>query len=66
MTLVLIVVSLLAACFISVDAMKNGVGKKRWFAMGLLMGPFAWPLLNVKKQMTLRKQSGINITYFRA
>ena len=53
------------ACLLTIDAMKNGVGKKRWFAIGLLIGPFAWPMLNVKKQMRLRQQSGTQIAFFK-
>lgn len=49
-----------------VDAMKHGAGKKRWFFTGLVIGPFAWPLLNVKKQMSLRKQVGNQVAYLRA
>lgn len=60
------VVFVVSACLLTLDAMKNGVGKKRWFFTGLIVGPLAWPMLNMKKQMTLRRQSGFNIASFRA
>ena len=58
------IVFVLFACLLAVDAMKNGVGKKRWFAIGLVIGPFAWPMLNMKKQMRLRQQIGNHVAFF--
>ncbi len=57
---------LVSACIMTVEAMKNGLGKKRWFFSGLVLGPLVWPMLNVKKQMTLRKQQGMNIVFLNA
>ena len=61
-----IVVALLSGVFLAIEGMKNGLGKKRWFFAGLMFGPTVWPMLNVKKQMTLRKQYGFNIALFKA
>ncbi|GAB2996178.1 hypothetical protein [Psychrosphaera aestuarii] len=63
---VVLMVLLLSACLLSVEAMKNGLGKKRWFFSGLLLGPVVWPMLNVKKQMMLRKQIGCAIVFLKA
>ncbi|GAA0291620.1 hypothetical protein GCM10009128_07560 [Psychrosphaera haliotis] len=63
---VVAIVSILSACFLSIEAMKNGLGKKRWFFSGLVFGPMVWPMLNVKKQMLLRKQSGSGVVFLRA
>ncbi|MBU2881587.1 hypothetical protein KO525_17405 [Psychrosphaera sp. B3R10] len=46
--------------YLSIEAMKNGMCEKRWFVAGMCFGPVVWPMFNVKKQMLLRKQQGID------
>lgn len=45
------VVSLLSGAFFYTQALKNAMGAKRWALMGLIMGPFIWPLFNTHKRL---------------
>ncbi len=66
LVLVGLFVALISGVLLAIEGMKNGLGKKRWFFAGLMFGPTVWPMINVKKQMKLRKQHGFNIALFRA
>ena len=41
--------------YIAIEAMKFGMCKKKWFVAGICLGPVAWPMFNVKRQMHFRK-----------
>lgn len=49
--LIVPVLSLLSAVFFYTQALKNAMGAKRWGAMGLLLGPFLWPMFNTHKRL---------------
>lgn len=53
--LIVPVVSLLSALFFYTQALQHAMGAKRWGFMGLIMGPFLWPLFNTHKRLTWLK-----------
>lgn len=67
--LIVPVVSLLSALFFYTQALKNAMGAKRWGFMGLLMGPFLWPMFRTHKRLTWLKagrQANHHLTNFLA
>lgn len=58
--LLLMVIVVCFSIYLAIEAMKNGMCEKRWFVAAMCFGPVVWPMFNVKKQMLLRKQQGIN------
>lgn len=44
----------LFAVYIAFEAMKFGMCQRKWFVVGMCLGPLAWPMFNVKRQMKLR------------
>lgn len=62
----LIVISFLASSFYYyVEAVKNAMGKKRWLAGGILMGPMLLPMFNISKTVQRRKSAGFDSCLFR-
>jgi hypothetical protein len=61
-----VVIAFVSGSLLAIEGMKNGLGKKRWFFAGLVFGPTVWPMLNVKKQMKIRKHYGFNVALLRA
>ena len=45
--------------YIAIEAMKNGMCERKWFFAGMCLGPVVWPMFNVKRQMLMRKQQGL-------
>jgi hypothetical protein len=63
----LIVISFLASSlYYYVEAVKNAMGKKRWFVGGIIMGPMLFPMFNISKTVHLRKSSGFHNCYLRS
>ena len=67
--LIVPVVSLLSALFFYTQALQHAMGAKRWGLMGLIMGPFLWPMFNTHKRLTWLKAghtANPELTNFRA
>ena len=57
--MLVLLVMFIVFCFsiyLAIEAMKSGMCEKRWFIAAMCLGPAAWPMFNVKRQMLLRKQ----------
>ncbi|WP_115718265.1 hypothetical protein [Gallaecimonas mangrovi] len=59
-------ISLSFAFLFYVDAIKGGLEPKQWALAGLLLGPIAWPLLQVKKQIWFRQVCGYSGVWLKA
>lgn len=46
---------LIFSVYLAIEAMKAGMCKKKWFFAAMCLGPFIWPMFNMKKQMHFRK-----------
>ncbi|GLX86682.1 hypothetical protein tloyanaT_29350 [Thalassotalea loyana] len=66
MLLLVVFVSILSACFFYVQAVCNGLGKKRWAFAGLVFGPLLLPMFNMQKRMKVYRQYGIPGLLFNA
>lgn len=58
--LLLMVIVFSFSIYLAIEAMKHGMCEKKWFVAGMCLGPVVWPMFNVKKQMLLRKQQGLD------
>ncbi|TLU67663.1 hypothetical protein FE810_01575 [Thalassotalea litorea] len=58
MTLMLIFVSLLSGLFFYCQAIKSGLGYKRWTTAGLIFGPLVWPMFAMEKRLVIYRQHG--------
>ena len=58
--------ALVCALFYYCQAMKSGLGKKRWAVAGLIFGPVAWPMFLANKRMKARQFSCVNALIFKA
>lgn len=66
MLLLIILISVLSACYFYVQAVCSGLGKKRWAFAGLLFGPLMLPMFNMQKRMKLYRQYGMSGLLFNA
>ena len=66
MLLLLAIVGLVFSVFFYCQAMKSGLGRKRWACAGLMFGPFVWPMFNMKKRMKINKLFGFDYLLFNA
>jgi len=66
MLLLIGIVSFICASFFYCQALKSGLGRKRWAFAGLFFGPFVWPMFCMKKRMKINKLFGFNYLIFRA
>ena len=41
--------------YLSIEAMKAGMGERKWFFAAMCLGPLIWPMFNMIKQMHFRK-----------
>ncbi|TKB44076.1 hypothetical protein [Thalassotalea mangrovi] len=58
MALLFLVISLLSGLFFYCQAVKSGLGYKRWTAAGLIFGPLVWPMFTMQKRMVIYRQHG--------
>ena len=66
MLLLLCLVSFFCALFFYCQALKSGLGLKRWTFAGMIFGPFIWPMFCMKKRMKINRMFGLNDLIFRA
>lgn len=66
MILLLALLSIFCGVFFYCQAMRSGLGRKRWAFAGLLMGPLVWPMFNMKKRMQVNRLFGLNYLIFKA
>ena len=66
MIFILVVVSVCCAVFFYCEALKGGLGIKRWTFAGLLFGPLIWPMFTMKKRMRINQLFGLNDLLFKA
>jgi hypothetical protein len=61
-----VLIALLSSLYFYVQAIKTGLGAKRWAVAGLVFGPFILPMFKVKRHLALRKVSGFGSCILRA
>ncbi|MEW6983329.1 hypothetical protein AAD001_11825 [Colwelliaceae bacterium 6471] len=54
------------ALFFYCQALRNGLGRKRWAFAGLVFGPLTWPIFCMKKRMRINQLFGLNGLILRA
>jgi len=59
-------VGLICALFFYCQALKSGLGYKRWTVAGMLFGPFIWPMFCMQKRMKITKKFGFNCLILKA
>lgn len=64
--LLLVVVALVFSVFFYCQALKSGLGRKRWAFAGLIFGPFIWPMFTMKKRMKVNRLFGFDCLIFKA
>jgi len=64
--LLLFVIALIFSVFFYCQALKSGLGRKRWAFAGFMFGPFVWPMFNMKKRMKVYRLFGFDCLIFRA
>lgn len=65
-TLGVITSFILCTFYLLVETVRNGMAKKRWVTVGIILGPMALPMFQISKKMALRKAIGYNSAYFNA
>jgi hypothetical protein len=66
MLLFLLVLGLVCAVFFYCQAIKSGLGYKRWTLAGIVFGPLIWPMFCMQKRMKINKRFGFNYLIFKA
>jgi len=56
--LLAIMIGLLSGGFFYIQAMKNGMPARRWGLLGMLLGPFIYPLFLVNSRLHWRRVLG--------
>ncbi|QIR15011.1 hypothetical protein [Shewanella aestuarii] len=51
---------MLSSLYLGFSAYHNGLGVKRWAAIGGILGPLAYPLFNTHKHLAYRKVQGLH------
>ncbi len=67
--MLIILLMLVVFCFsiyVAIEAMKSGMSEKSWFIAGMCLGPFIWPMFNVKRKMALLKEADKDSVRFNA
>ncbi|EKE76224.1 hypothetical protein B3C1_04930 [Gallaecimonas xiamenensis 3-C-1] len=49
-----------------IEALKGGIRPRYWALVGLVTGPFAWPMLQARKRLWWRQVCGYSGILFRA
>jgi len=66
MLLLVVFLAFIFAAFFYCQALKSGLGRKRWAFAGLMFGPFVWPMFCMNKRMKVNKLFGFDYLIFRA
>ncbi len=66
MLYLLLLIGGVCAVFFYCQALKSGLGYKRWTLAGMVFGPFIWPMFCMQKRMKINKKFGFNSLIFRA
>jgi len=66
MLLLVGLVALICSLFFYCQALKSGLGRKRWAFAGLMFGPFIWPMFCMKKRMKVTQLFGFHCLILRA
>lgn len=66
MLLLISLIGVFCAAFFYCQALKNGLGLKRWTLAGLVFGPLVWPMFCMKKRMKINKLFGLDYLILRA
>ncbi|WP_018690749.1 hypothetical protein [Algicola sagamiensis] len=51
--MIFVLLSLIFSLLLYFEAIKAGMPAKRWFVLGALTGPLAWPLFNVHRRRAI-------------
>jgi hypothetical protein len=62
----LIISFIFCTVYFLVEAVRNGMAKKRWVTVGIVLGPMALPMFQVSKKMAIRKIIGYDSVFFSA
>ena len=66
MLLLISLIGVICAAFFYCQALKSGLGLKRWTLAGLVFGPLVWPMFCMKKRMKMNKLFGLDYLILRA
>jgi len=66
MLLLVGLVALICSLFFYCQALKSGLGRKRWAFAGLMFGPFIWPMFCMKKRMKVIQLFGFHSLILKA
>ncbi|MDC1255965.1 hypothetical protein N8Z89_00190 [bacterium] len=66
MLLLVVLIALVCSSFFYCQALKSGLGRKRWAFAGFMFGPFVWPMFCMKKRMKVVGLFGFNCLILRA
>jgi hypothetical protein len=66
MALLLVFVGFICAIFFYCQALRSGLGYKRWTLAGMIFGPLIWPMFCMQKRMKINKKFGFNYLIFKA
>jgi len=61
-----VICCLVCAVFFYCQALKSGLGYKRWTLAGMVFGPFIWPMFCMQKRMKISKKFGYSYLLFKA
>jgi len=64
--LLISLIGVICASFFYCQALKSGLGLKRWTLAGLFFGPLVWPMFCMKKRMKINKLFGLDYLILRA
>ncbi len=56
----------ICAGFFYCQALKSGLGYKRWTLAGMVFGPLIWPMFCMQKRMKINKKFGFDCLIFKA
>ena len=66
MLLLLGFMSVSCSLFFYCQALRSGLGLKRWACAGLVFGPLVWPMFCMEKRMKVNQLFGFNTLILKA
>jgi len=66
MVVFLVCLGMFFSVFYYCQALKSGMGYKRWALAGFMFGPIAWPMFCMQKRMKICKKFGFDYLMLRA
>ncbi|WP_448563911.1 hypothetical protein [Thalassotalea ganghwensis] len=66
LVLVVSVIAIVFSIFFYCQALKSGLGRRRWAFAGLVFGPAIWPMFCMKKRMKINRLFGFDYTIWKA